>query len=92
MSTHIRVILFKESESNWVAQGLEHDICVQAKTMKDAQEMFDVAVTLEAKEPGGVSRIAKAPKAFFDMWDHREGQFEPVSPKAHRSVEFGLAA
>lgn len=92
MSTQIRVIIFKEDDSNWVAQGLEHDICVQGKTMTDAQELFDVAATLEAKEPGGIARIAAAPEAYFKMWDQRAGKFEPASPKAHDSIEFGLAA
>ncbi len=92
MTAQIRVIIFKEDDSNWIAQGLEHDICVQGRSMTEAQELFDVAVTLEAKEPGGVDRIKPAPEAYFDMWERRAGQFEPASPKAHDSVKFGLAA
>jgi hypothetical protein len=92
MSAQIRVIIFKEDDTNWIAQGLEHDICVQGQTMRDVQERFDVTATLEAEEPGGIARIAAAPEFYFKMWDQRAGKFEPTSPKAHDSIEFGLVA
>lgn len=90
MSDKIRVILFKGEEA-WVAQGLEHDICVQGSTLDDLYGRFDVAVRLEAKEPGGLQRISAAPKYYFDLWDKKAGEYTPSSD-SDGCYEFGLAA
>lgn len=90
MSDKIRVILFREGDA-WVAQGLERDICVQADRLDELYGRFEVAVRLEGSEPGGMDRIAPAPKYFFDLWDRKSGAFKPENADA-RGFDFGLAA
>lgn len=85
-----RVILFKEGDT-WVAQGLEHDICVQAPTMGELYGRFDVAVRLEENEPGGLDRIGQAPKHFFDLWEKKAGNFRPTQT-CKTEFDFGVAA
>jgi hypothetical protein len=62
---NIRVIIYKSS-CRWFAQGLEHDICVQAQNIDDLPGRFEVAVRLEAED--GLKRIPPAPLRFHDMW------------------------
>lgn len=90
MSELIRVLLFKE-DGLWVAQGLEHDICVQGKTLEDVQTYFEVAIRLEDEEEGGVKRIPEAPRYFQERWEQRAGTYNPKSAKAD-TIEYGLAA
>lgn len=90
MEKTIRVILFKEGE-NWLAQGLDHDICVQATKRQDLFDLFECAVTLESREQGGLGRISAAPKYFQDLWEARDGMLEPRNP-ATGNFAYGLAA
>lgn len=90
MSDKIRVIIFKE-ENNWIAQGLEHDICVQAEKLEDIFGRFEVAVRLEDEEEGGLSRIKKAPKHFFNLWNKKSSDIKP-SDSTKDFYEYGLAA
>lgn len=69
----IRAVAFKEGEI-YVAQGLEFDICVQAKALSDLPKKFaysvaaNVAISLElGKQP--LEGIRPAPQQFFDMFD-----------------------
>ncbi len=63
----INAVLFKEGRV-WIAQGIERDLCVQGRSAYDAMDLFADVVWLEAKEKGGVERIAPAPKSIRDMW------------------------
>jgi len=85
----MRVIVFQEHEF-WYAQGLERDICVRGKDLKQLQSRFSVAVRLEEQEEGGIERISAAPKRFHDMWEAKSGDFKPDSDGA--SFEYGMAA
>ncbi|HHY49948.1 MAG TPA: hypothetical protein GYA10_09395 [Alphaproteobacteria bacterium] len=76
MADKIRVILFKEGDA-WLAQGLEHDICVQAPTMKELYGRFEVAVHLESEEPGGLDRIGPAPQHFHKLWNDKAASLAP---------------
>ena len=64
----LRVILFEDADL-WLAQGLEHDICVQATTKGEAMALFDLTVELEDSEEGGITQIPPAPRDFFDRWE-----------------------
>ncbi|MFD0916886.1 hypothetical protein ACFQ14_10755 [Pseudahrensia aquimaris] len=86
----IRVIIFEES-TQWVAQGLEHDICVQAENLDDLYGRFEVAVRLESEEQGGLDRIPSAPKHFHNLWDKKSGGFLP-SNNGGGKYDFGMAA
>jgi hypothetical protein len=90
MSTKIRVVIFKEGES-WIAQALEHDICVQAQSLEDLYDFFEVAVEGEAAELGGLERIPQAPKYFFDLWDKRSSDANPAA-NANEAYSYGIAA
>lgn len=91
MSDSIRVLLFQE-DGFWVAQGLEHDICAQAKTLEDVQINFGVSVQLECKEEGGIQRLPKAPQYFQDKWNERAGNFRPNDAKSDGNFEYGILA
>lgn len=64
MSEKIRVIFFKEGDA-WLAQGLEHDICVQASSLDELYGRFEVAVRLESDKDGKLTHVGKAPDHFF---------------------------
>lgn len=70
MSEKLRTVLFKE-DGPWVAQVLEHDICVQASTLDELQKRLAVVVRLEKEEPGGLDRIGPAPARFQNLWEAR---------------------
>jgi len=90
MSTKIRVILLREG-AVWVAQGLEHDVCVQADSIEELYGRFDVAVRLEADEPGGLERIPEAPEYYHSLWDKKAGDYKPVQSQTPE-YDFGVAA
>ncbi len=87
----IRVIISNDS-GLWVAQCLEHDICVQADDLDDIRGRFEVALRIEAEIHGGdLSAIGPAPQHFFDQWDRRAGSFTPTKDGSS-SYEMALAA
>ena len=90
MSNAIRVIFFREGDA-WLAQGLEHDICVQAPALDDLYGRFEVAVRLESGGDGKLDHIGKAPQHFFDMWNKQSGAFHPRNAK-NVNFEFAMAA
>ncbi len=90
MTDKIRVILFKEADQ-WLAQGLERDICVQAATLDDLYSRFDLTVRLEEEEAGGLERIGPAPSFFFDLWNKKAGLFNPAGD-GNPHFDFGMAA
>ena len=60
-----RIIVLQE-EGMFVAQGLEHDICVQAEDMDTLARRFVETVDLEGEE---IDQIEPAPAHFHEMWD-----------------------
>ncbi|GBF56452.1 hypothetical protein PbB2_00108 [Candidatus Phycosocius bacilliformis] len=66
MSGHksLRVVVFREEEV-FVAQCLEHDICVQADSLPKLQERFEATLILEGK---GLEAIDPAPARFHEIW------------------------
>lgn len=86
----IRVIIFYD-ENQWVAQGLERDICVQANRIDDLYGRFEVAVRLECEEEGGLDRIEPAPEYFQNLWENKSGGFTP-SNNGGEMYDFGIAA
>lgn len=69
----IRVIAYREGD-HYVAQGLEFDICVQAKTLEELQVRFDRAAfaTLAiCRERGTDPReaVPQAPREFWEMFE-----------------------
>ncbi len=76
MSEKIRVVLYK-GENNWLAQGLERDICAQAKTLDALYARFAATVHMEA-ECGNLPHVPAAPKKFFEMWEAKVSKAGPV--------------
>lgn len=90
MTVHsrLRIVLFREGRF-WIAQGLEHDIGVQAEDLKDV--MVRLALALELAEPTLLG-LPPAPAYFQDLWKHRAGSFEPLSPGTAVPVQFAIVA
>ncbi|MFD2056460.1 hypothetical protein ACFSQT_27145 [Mesorhizobium calcicola] len=89
MNQKLRVICYQD-HGVWLAQGLEHDICVQAETLDDLCGRLEVAVRLEC-EDGGLDHIGPAPEHFQRMWDRKSGNFTPMGSNAGE-YELALAA
>lgn len=73
-SDSIRFVAFLD-DGQWVAQGLEHDICVQAKNLDELQKRIEATVEAErdyALSQGGepFANIAPAPRHYFEKWEH----------------------
>lgn len=90
MTQKIRVILFQDNDL-WVAQGLEHDICVQAEKLDDLFGRFEVAVRLESSKDDRLDHIGPAPDHFQKLWNCKSGAFtsENIDPNKY---EIGVAA
>ena len=74
----VRIITFKEGE-NWIAQCLEHDVCVQASDLDTLRSRMEVALQAEAP----LENLSKAPDHFFDLWErksdfHKSGRSDGV--------------
>lgn len=67
MST-LRIVTFKEGDI-WVAQCLEHDVCVQASDLHTLRSRMEVAI--QAESP--ITNLPKAPSHFFELWDRKSG-------------------
>jgi hypothetical protein len=70
MSAHksLRVVVFRE-EDLYVAQCLEHDICVQADSLPKLQKRFEATLRLEGDD---LDLIDPAPPRFHDLWASAE--------------------
>ncbi len=66
--TTLRVLVFWDTHA-WIAQGLERDICVQARSLSDLFGNFEIVLRLEEEEEGGLERIPPAPKHFIEAWE-----------------------
>lgn len=69
----ISAVIFQEGDQ-YVAQGLEHDICAFGKTLSDCQRKFARAVLSNAvvcvdREEGCLDAIPKAPQKYWDMFE-----------------------
>lgn len=69
-TTYIKVVIFKEADL-WVAQCLDHDVCVQASDLDTVRARMRVALKAEAP----LDRLPKAPEHFFKLWD-RKSEFK----------------
>jgi hypothetical protein len=72
----VRVVAYKEGDT-YVAQCLEHDICVQAPTLSALQRRFDkviIASFCACSENNTAFNDAfpPAPREFWDMYDRAE--------------------
>jgi hypothetical protein len=76
----LRVIVFREADQ-WLAQGLERDIAVQAENLRDIVNRLTLAVDAEI-ETAAFATLAPAPKYFQDLWAPRAGDFTPSPPIA----------
>ncbi|RWB77483.1 MAG: hypothetical protein EOQ50_05345 [Mesorhizobium sp.] len=88
MTEKLRVICYQD-HGIWLAQGLEHDICVQADTLDDLYGRFEVAARLECKD-GKLDHLPEAPEYYHRMWDRQSGSFSPQG--ASDLYEVALAA
>lgn len=70
----LRVVAYREGDY-YIAQGLEFDICVQAKTIEELQDRFDLAAfaTLAICAERGTDPyegIPRAPSEFWEMFEN----------------------
>lgn len=69
----LRIVAFKEGDI-WVAQCVEHDICVQAKDVAQLRRRMEVALEIECKDSvanGGqpFGDVPPAPDLYGFMFD-----------------------
>jgi hypothetical protein len=64
-TSQIRIIAFREGDQ-WVAQCLEHDVCVQANDLKTLHARMDVALIVE-----DIGELPPAPERFFQLLEKR---------------------
>jgi hypothetical protein len=63
----LRIVISKD-EDMFVAQCLEHDICVQGADMTQLQDRF-AATLLAESGAGNLDAIPPAPEVFHAMWE-----------------------
>ena len=89
MTEPLRVVVYKDGEA-WVAQALEHDICVHANNLGTLYQRLAKTVEIEMGEGNGLADIDPAPKRFESMWTDAPGRYEPAGPPS--SLELKLCA
>lgn len=93
----LRVVVCKDGDM-YVAQCLEHDICVQAPDMKTLRSRFNA--TLDAEREFALANgkkpfegIDPAPKHYFAMWEKGWAATSDESSEGSRPrVELALCA
>ena len=83
--TTLRTVVFKDGDM-WVAQCLEHDVCVQACDLTTLRSRMEVAMAVEI-----LQAVPPAPGRFFDMWDKRS-QFNHSKQSEGVELEMALCA
>ena len=73
--TVLRVVIFREGDF-WLAQGLEHDVGVQAEHLRDLMARWEIMMADEMKD-GGLAALPPALFYFEALWPHRAGDFTP---------------
>jgi hypothetical protein len=69
----LRVVLFREGPV-WLAQGLEHDLGVQAENLKDLMLRLEIALEQAGDD---LAKRPAAPVYFQHLWPLGAGRFEP---------------
>jgi hypothetical protein len=90
----LRVIIFREADQ-WLAQGLERDIAVQAENLRDIVNRLSLAIDAEIAMES-FAALGPAPKYFQDLWGPRAGEYTPSAPIAlsgapNLNITLGLA-
>ncbi len=84
--TPLRVVLFREGPY-WLAQGLEHDLGVQAGNLRDLVARFELLLHLEANT---LHSLPPAPVYFQSLWGRKAGLLMPSELTQTASIEWGL--
>lgn len=67
-------VLIRSDEGLFVAQCLEHDICVQGADVDQLKDRLEKTIELERAARGGtLDGIAPAPEAFHNIWNQSQG-------------------
>ncbi len=90
---HLRIIVFRKDDQ-WIAQCLEHDVCVVTKDFHSLQARMESALRTEqyAHRPDGKQGLAglpSSPQFFFQMWNARS-IFNELGKAAGVSYEMAL--
>jgi hypothetical protein len=64
----LKVVVFKEADT-WVAQCLDHNVCVQGPDLETVHARMHVALTVEEN----LGSLPSAPEHFFKLWDRKSG-------------------
>lgn len=87
----LRIVAFQEGDM-WIAQCVEHDICVQAKDVAQLRRRMDVALKIELddSQAGGGEPFADIPPSP----NHYAVMFEEASAEARLAgdLEMRIAA
>jgi hypothetical protein len=82
----VRIVAFKEGDI-WVAQCLEHDVCVQAADLDTLRGRMEVALLAESP----LKELPQAPAHFFGLWD-RKSDFHQSGKSDGCEYEMALCA
>lgn len=66
MANGLRVVVFQEAEL-WVAQCLDHDVCVQGPDLDTVRSRMHIALKAEP----ALTNLPKAPEHFFKLWERK---------------------
>ncbi|HWU03443.1 MAG TPA: hypothetical protein VN222_11955 [Novosphingobium sp.] len=88
----LRIVLFREAQG-WLAQGLEHDVGVQASNLKELMLRLGLALDRHAAH-GELAALPPAPHYFQVLWPLGAGAFVPeaFATSAPVSARFTLVA
>ncbi len=85
-SAALRVVLFREGDL-WIAQGLEHDVGVQAENLRELMRRLAMAL---AEEGDRLTTLPPAPDYFQALWTYRAGDFTPACEAP--ALAYGIVA
>lgn len=80
-----RILIYTKGDL-YVAQCLEHDICVQSSDVDEIRELMARQFQYEKSQDGGLDAVPAAPQEFFDDWDKTDGDPQKVMINTHDYV------
>jgi hypothetical protein len=75
--TDLRILIYTKGDL-YIAQCLEHDICVQSNDVDEIRNLMARQFEYEKSKAGGLEAVPAAPDRFFSDWDRTDGEPQKV--------------